>query len=70
MATGKVKSFDAVKGFGFITPDEGGADVFVHISDVQRVGLTELKLDQRVQFEITPDRRTGKATATNICALS
>jgi len=70
MATGKVKSFDAAKGFGFITPDDGGADVFVHITELERSGLSELKSDQRVEFENTPDRRTGRTVATNIRPLS
>jgi cold shock protein len=69
MATGTVKWFNAQKGFGFIQPDEGGADVFVHISAVERAGLRDLHEGQKVAFEVTPDRRTGKSSADQIKAL-
>lgn len=61
MATGTVKWFDAKKGYGFIAPDDGGKDVFVHITAVTRAGLESLKQGQRVAFETVPDRRGVKA---------
>lgn len=68
MATGTVKWFNATKGFGFIAPDEGGQDVFVHISAVERAGLRSLVEGQKVSFEITQDRRTGKSAADQLQA--
>jgi CspA family cold shock protein len=68
MATGTVKWFNATKGFGFIQPDAGGQDVFVHISAVQRAGLTGLNEGQKVNFEIEKDRRTGKSSAGSLSA--
>ena len=69
MATGTVKWFNATKGFGFIQPDDGGKDVFVHISAVERAGLRELREGQRVSFEVVTDRKTGKSAAENLKAL-
>jgi CspA family cold shock protein len=66
MATGTVKWFNSTKGFGFIQPDAGGADVFVHISAVQRAGLSDLVEGQKVNFEIEQDRRTGKSSAGSL----
>lgn len=66
MATGTVKWFNGQKGFGFIQPDEGGNDVFVHISAVQRSGLESLDEGQKVSYEIVEDSRTGKSAADNI----
>ncbi|WP_374573665.1 cold-shock protein [Phenylobacterium sp.] len=63
---GVVKWFNPVKGFGFIQPSGGGGDVFVHISAVERAGLSSLNEGQRVSFELTQDRRTGKTSATNL----
>ena len=63
MATGTVKWFNATKGYGFIQPDNGGADVFVHISAVERAGMTSLNEGQKINFEIEQDRRTGKSSA-------
>jgi CspA family cold shock protein len=66
MATGTVKWFNATKGYGFIAPDNGGADVFVHISAVERAGLNSLAEGQKVNFEIEQDRRTGKSSAGSL----
>ena len=63
MATGTVKWFNTTKGFGFIQPDNGGPDVFVHISAVERAGMTSLNEGQKINFEIEQDRRTGKSAA-------
>ena len=63
MATGTVKWFNSTKGFGFIQPDNGGADVFVHISAVERAGLRSLDEGQRVGFVLEQDRRSGKMSA-------
>jgi cold shock protein len=68
MATGTVKWFNGQKGYGFIQPDEGGADVFVHISAVQRSGMNGLDEGQKVSYEIIKDKRTGKAAADNLQA--
>ena len=65
MATGTVKWFNPAKGFGFITPDEGGSDAFVHISAVERAGLSTLQEGQRVDFELQPGRN-GKSSAENL----
>ena len=68
MATGTVKWFNAEKGYGFIQPDEGGKDVFVHISAVEQAGLRNLQEGQKVDFEIVADRRSGKSAAANLRA--
>ncbi|ABS68443.1 MULTISPECIES: cold-shock protein [Xanthobacter] len=68
MATGTVKFFNSQKGFGFIQQDEGGPDVFVHISDVERSGLYGLNDGQKVSFDIVADNR-GKSKASNLAAL-
>ena len=65
MATGTVKWFNATKGYGFIEPDEGGADAFVHISAVQRSGLQGLDEGQKVQYELKPGNN-GKSAAENL----
>ena len=64
--SGVVKWFNSQKGFGFIQPNEGGSDVFVHISAVERAGLRGLDEGQAVSYDIEQDRRTGKAAATNL----
>jgi len=69
VATGKVKWFNETKGYGFIAPDDGGKDVFVHISAVERAGLRSLREDQAVSFEVTSDRKTGKQSAEQLKAL-
>lgn len=69
MATGTVKWFNTTKGFGFIQPDQGGTDVFVHISAVQRAGLAQLDEGQKVTFEIVEDRRSGRSSADNLVAM-
>ena len=66
MASGTVKWFNSTKGFGFIQPDNGGADVFVHISAVERAGLSTLVEGQKINFEIEQDRRTGKSSAGSL----
>lgn len=68
MATGTVKWFNATKGFGFIQPDTGGSDVFVHISAVERAGMAGLTEGQKIRFEIEKDRRTGKSAAGSLSA--
>ena len=68
MATGTVKWFNDDKGFGFITPDEGGNDAFVHISALEASGMRTLATDQRVSYELQPDRR-GRESAANIKAI-
>ena len=69
MSTGTVKWFNSQKGFGFIQPDDGTKDVFVHISAVERAGLQGLQEGQKVTFELVADRRTGKSSAQNLQAL-
>ena len=68
MNTGTVKWFNATKGFGFIQPDDGGTDVFVHISAVERAGMQGLAEGQKVQFELVRDNRSGKTSAGNLQA--
>jgi cold shock protein len=68
MATGTVKWFNAQKGFGFIQPDDGAADVFVHISAVERAGLPGLSEGQKISYELMVDRRSGKYSADQLKA--
>lgn len=65
MANGTVKWFNATKGFGFIAPESGGKDVFVHISALERAGMTTVKDDQKVTFDVESGR-DGRESATNI----
>jgi CspA family cold shock protein len=69
MTTGTVKWFNTQKGFGFIAPDDGGKDVFVHISAVERAGIGHLRDGQKVSFELVSDRKSGKMSADNLKAL-
>jgi len=69
MAQGTVKFFNAQKGYGFIVQDNGGPDVFVHISAVERAGMSTLNEGQKLSFEVVADRRTGKSSADNLRAL-
>lgn len=68
MQTGTVKWFNTEKGFGFIQPTTGSKDVFVHISAVERAGMSTLKEGQKLSFELVTDKRTGKASAGNLQA--
>jgi CspA family cold shock protein len=68
MAIGTVKWFNTQKGFGFIQPDDGSRDVFVHISAVERAGMHDLKEGQKLNFDIVADKRTGKSSAGNLRA--
>lgn len=68
MASGTVKWFNGTKGFGFIQPDDGSMDVFVHISAVERAGMRSLNEGQKVTFDVVADRRTGKSSADNLRA--
>jgi CspA family cold shock protein len=66
MSTGTVKWFNSQKGFGFIQPEDGSKDVFVHISAVERAGMSALSEGQKVSYEIVADRKTGKSSAENL----
>jgi len=70
MTTGTVKWFNIQKGFGFIAPDDGGNDAFVHISAVERAGLNSLQEGQKVGFDLVSDRKSGKMSADNLKALN
>ena len=68
MDTGTVKWFNSQKGFGFIQPTNGGNDVFVHISAVERAGMSTLNEGQKLTFDVVADRRSGKSAAENLRA--
>ena len=68
MTTGTVKWFNSTKGFGFIQPDNGGPNAFVHISAVERSGMRELVEGQKVSYELETDKRSGKQSAGNLQA--
>ena len=69
MNKGTVKWFNSQKGFGFIQPETGGNDVFVHISAVERAGMSTLNEGQKVSFDVVADRRSGKSAAENLRAI-
>jgi cold shock protein len=66
MATGTIKWFNATKGFGFIQPEDGSTDVFVHISAVERAGLNSINEGQKLSFDVVRDARSGKSSAENL----
>jgi cold shock protein len=66
MATGTVKWYNETKGYGFIQPDSGGKDVFVHATALERAGMRGLAEGQKISYEVESDRRTGKESATNL----
>ena len=68
MTTGIVKFFNSTKGFGFIQPDSGGPDVFVHISAVERAGMRTIVEGQKLSFDVVKDARNGKTAAENLQA--
>ena len=68
MATGTVKWFNATKGYGFVQPDDGGADVFVHISAVERAGMRSLNEGQKLSYELERDQHSGKTSAGQLQA--
>lgn len=70
MATGTVKFFNTTKGYGFIQPDDGGKDAFVHISAVERAGIHTLNEGDKVNFELVTDQRSGKVAADNLSMAS
>ncbi|MFJ6325946.1 MULTISPECIES: cold-shock protein [unclassified Rhizobium] len=69
MTSGTVKWFNSAKGFGFIQPEDGATDVFVHISAVERAGMNSLAEGQKVSYELVRDRKTGKSSADNLKAI-
>ena len=66
MSTGTVKWFNGQRGFGFIQPDDGSKDVFVHVSAVERAGMNNLNEGQKISYEVVADRRAGKSSADNL----
>ena len=69
MNTGTVKWFNSTKGFGFIQPEDGSTDVFVHVSAVERAGISGLSDGQKIQYELVLDKRSGKNSADNLRAV-
>ncbi|MEF2074698.1 cold-shock protein [Consotaella aegiceratis] len=70
MTTGTVKFFNTQKGFGFIEPEDGSGDAFVHISAVERAGLADLREGQKVSYELVADRKSGKKAADNLALVA
>ena len=70
MTTGTVKWFNATKGYGFIAPEGGASDVFVHVSALERSGITSLADGQKVSFELEQDRKSGKSSAVNLALVN
>jgi cold shock protein len=70
MSMGTVKWFNATKGFGFIQPDDGSKDAFVHISAVERAGMSHLSEGQKIEFDLVSDQRSGKMSAANLRAVA
>ena len=68
MTTGTVKWFNSTKGFGFIQPDNGGEDAFVHVSAVERAGMREIVEGQKLSYELERDKKSGEMSATNLQA--
>jgi cold shock protein len=66
MPRGTVKLFGMAKGFGFITPDDGGSDVFVHVSELAKTGISSLVPGQKVTFDVAPDKKSGRPRAVNV----
>jgi CspA family cold shock protein len=69
MAIGTVKWFNATKGFGFIQPDDGGKDVFVHVSAVERAGMRGLNEGKKISYDVVADKRSGKSSAENLKSI-
>ena len=69
MTTGTVKWYNATKGFGFIQPDDGGNDAFVHVSAIERAGLSDLQEGQKISYELVKDTRSGKMSADKLQAV-
>ena len=69
MAIGTVKWYNAEKGFGFIQPDDGGKDAFVHVSAIERAGMSDLREGQKISFEMVSDKRSGKMSADKLQAV-
>jgi CspA family cold shock protein len=69
MTIGTVKWYNAQKGFGFIQPDDGGKDAFVHVSAIERAGMSDLREGQKINFELITDKRTGKVSADKLQAV-
>ena len=69
MPVGTVKWYNSEKGFGFIQPDDGGKDAFVHVSAIERAGMRDLQEGQKISFELVADKRSGKMSADNLQAV-
>jgi len=69
MTTGTVKWYNSQKGFGFIQPDDGGKDAFVHVTAIERAGMSDLREGQKISFELVADTRSGKMSAERLQAV-